>query len=85
MLLVVQRDGRDRRDHRIDDVGGVETPAEPDFDDRHVHTCSREDHERRSGDDLEECGVHLERACIPQLLDGCSDRVERTVEQCRGH
>ena len=50
---VVDPDRGDHRDRRVDDVGGVPAPAEPDLDDRDVDRGVGERRERHRGDDLE--------------------------------
>ena len=52
--LVVQADGRDHAQLRVDDVGGVQTTAQADFDHRHVHVLLAEVVERHSSDALKE-------------------------------
>jgi len=52
---MVDADGRDRADRRlVDDVGGVEAPAEPDLQHQQLGRNGGEDVERRRRDDLEE-------------------------------
>jgi hypothetical protein len=75
--LVVLLDVRDRRDAEVEDVCGVEPPAEPDLDDDEVHPPSRELGDRGRGQRFElgrrsDVGGHA-IDCGQHALDGRSE------------
>src|SRR3989442_1427610 len=52
VLGVIERDVRNHADAEIEDVGGVESPAEANLADQHVDAGAREVVEGRAGEDL---------------------------------
>ena len=52
--VVERQPGDDARQRPVDDIGGVEPAAEPDFEQQHVGRIAREQQKRRGGLDLED-------------------------------
>ena len=50
-------DGADRRDVGCDDVGGIQSPAQADFQDREIYVLHAKPGERHCGADLKRGGV----------------------------
>ena len=66
---MIERDRGDRRHRGRDDVGRIQPPAEPDFQDRDVHLRAPKQLECHRRRHFEERRLHVERAVTSQRVD----------------